>query len=365
MDIAKMYRTQISLTEWFEQIQHQDTAEIRKEDNEKRDRLAILNEVIGLPFDRPTTFSAVELTERSPRLQEYVDKHADELCAIRLHPKDKTQPKLRMRGHTVRDTMKWYDEQTIDPKEYTVDFVSHNKNATLSTTFVINHRGIWGEIIEGGLHQLSQGFHERELVTFSFDFKTWQLSKPDQKLQEYLQAITNRLKVIDVKHREQLETRLQAEFAHDYLIGYFETADSNEFGLWYVDYNRILGKMYADFAPIPNTTHTSEVTVRGQIGCKGKVTGRVRVIGMDGVAHANLQSGEILVCAMTTPDLLPLMQKAGAIVTDQGGILSHAAIVSRELQKPCIVATKNATQLLKDGDLVEVNADLGFVIKIS
>ncbi|MDD1444202.1 PEP-utilizing enzyme, partial [Dolichospermum sp. ST_sed3] len=64
---------------------------------------------------------------------------------------------------------------------------------------------------------------------------------------------------------------------------------------------------------------------------------------------------------MTRPDFVPLMKKAGAVVTDAGGILSHAAIVSRELNKPCIIGTEVATNILKDGDIVEVDADKGIV----
>ena len=64
---------------------------------------------------------------------------------------------------------------------------------------------------------------------------------------------------------------------------------------------------------------------------------------------------------MTTVDYLPAMKKASAIVTDDGGITSHAAIISRELGIPCIVGTKIATKVLKDGDLVEVNANKGEV----
>ena len=64
---------------------------------------------------------------------------------------------------------------------------------------------------------------------------------------------------------------------------------------------------------------------------------------------------------MTTPDFVVLMHKAGAIVTDIGGMLCHAAIVSREINKPCVIGTKFATQILHDGDLVEVDADNGIV----
>lgn len=64
---------------------------------------------------------------------------------------------------------------------------------------------------------------------------------------------------------------------------------------------------------------------------------------------------------MTTIDYLPLMQKAAGIITEQGNILSHAAIISRELKKPCLVGVKNAMKLLKDGQEIELDANNGFV----
>ena len=67
---------------------------------------------------------------------------------------------------------------------------------------------------------------------------------------------------------------------------------------------------------------------------------------------------------MTTPDYVPAMRKASAVVTDEGGITCHAAIFSREINKPCVIGTKFATQVLKDGDIVEVDADNGIVRKI-
>ncbi|MEY3197555.1 MAG: hypothetical protein RL023_25 [Candidatus Parcubacteria bacterium] len=76
---------------------------------------------------------------------------------------------------------------------------------------------------------------------------------------------------------------------------------------------------------------------------------------------ADAQEGDILVSTMTTPDFLPAMKKAAAIITDEGGITCHAAIVARELQKPCIIATKFATQILQDGDIVEVDAHKGSI----
>lgn len=73
----------------------------------------------------------------------------------------------------------------------------------------------------------------------------------------------------------------------------------------------------------------------------------------------------ILVAVTTHPDYVPAMRKAVAIITDEGGITSHAAIVSREFCIPCIVGTKMATKILNDGDLVEVDANNGVVKKLS
>ena len=101
--------------------------------------------------------------------------------------------------------------------------------------------------------------------------------------------------------------------------------------------------------------------IKGQIANKGKVSGTVKVIIDIDRESQKLDNGDILVTGMTRPEFVPLMKRAGAIVTDEGGITSHAAIVSRELNKPCIIGTKISTQVLKDGMRVEVDADKGVV----
>jgi len=76
-----------------------------------------------------------------------------------------------------------------------------------------------------------------------------------------------------------------------------------------------------------------------------------------------IEIGDVLIAVMTRPDYLPAMQKAIAFVTDEGGITCHAAIVAREMKKPCVIGTKIATKTFKDGDMVEVDAEKG-VVKI-
>lgn len=106
-----------------------------------------------------------------------------------------------------------------------------------------------------------------------------------------------------------------------------------------------------------------ESEIRGQIAFPGNAIGKVKII-KNKQMFGKFQDGDVIVSPMTTPDYVPLLQKASAIVTDEGGITCHAAIISRELKKPCITGTKRASLILKDGDIVEVDADKGIVRKI-
>ncbi len=102
--------------------------------------------------------------------------------------------------------------------------------------------------------------------------------------------------------------------------------------------------------------------IQGQTGCVGKAQGTVKII-IRPKDMKKMKKGDILVSIATDPDIVPAMKKAAAIVTEQGGVTSHAAIVSREMNIPCVIGTKIATRVLKDGDLVEVDATKG-VVKI-
>ncbi len=103
-----------------------------------------------------------------------------------------------------------------------------------------------------------------------------------------------------------------------------------------------------------------EVLVRGLGASPGVGVGRVKVV-MDVDEIDKVEEGDVLVTKMTTPDMVPAMRKAAAIVTDEGGITCHAAIVSRELGIPCVVGTGNATEVLEDGQLVTVDGEKGVV----
>ena len=101
--------------------------------------------------------------------------------------------------------------------------------------------------------------------------------------------------------------------------------------------------------------------LHGKMACLGGIIkGRAKVC-LDKHEIGKVKSGNILVAQFTTPDFVPAMEKAAAIIADQGGLSSHAAIVSRELGVPCVIATNNGTRVIHDNDLLEINAHTGHI----
>jgi phosphoenolpyruvate synthase/pyruvate phosphate dikinase len=103
--------------------------------------------------------------------------------------------------------------------------------------------------------------------------------------------------------------------------------------------------------------------ITGSTASLGTAVGKVKVCKTI-ESLEKVQEGDILVASMTRPEFVQAMKKAAAVVTDEGGVLCHAAIICRELGIPCVVGTKIATKVLKDGEIVEVRANHGMVRKI-
>ncbi len=103
-----------------------------------------------------------------------------------------------------------------------------------------------------------------------------------------------------------------------------------------------------------------KILLKGETASAGVYSGRVRMVH-DPSELGKVEKGDVLVTTMTTPDMVPAMQRAGAIITNEGGMTCHAAIVSREMGTPCIVGTEHATEVLKDEEIVTVHATRGIV----
>jgi phosphohistidine swiveling domain-containing protein len=138
--------------------------------------------------------------------------------------------------------------------------------------------------------------------------------------------------------RKRLAARTVATFAYRHGKGFFRT------GTWIRERKEVI---------------TSD-DLTGTPSSAGIATGVVRIVHGK-PDFAGFKPGEILVSEMTRPEFLPILRHARAIVTDEGGLTCHAAIVSRELGIPCVVGTRFATRTLKNGDIVEVDATKGIV----
>ena len=116
---------------------------------------------------------------------------------------------------------------------------------------------------------------------------------------------------------------------------------------------------------LTNSHNNNIFEVKGACARPGKVVGKIHILKINdpeatSIFRKSFFDG-ILVTAMTQPNVVDIAKRASAIITDEGGMLCHAAIISREFGIPCVVGTHNATQVLHDGDMVEVDADNGVV----
>ncbi|MBU0532150.1 hypothetical protein KKB44_01520 [Candidatus Micrarchaeota archaeon] len=126
-------------------------------------------------------------------------------------------------------------------------------------------------------------------------------------------------------------------------------------GLWSLEKEKELLKL---------SSHDAEIIeIKGMVASKGYVKGKARVT-MSAEEAKTIQKGEILITSMTSPDFVTAIKRAAAIVTNEGGILCHAAVVSREFDIPCIVGTRLATKVFKTGDLIEVDGELGVIRRV-
>jgi phosphoenolpyruvate synthase/pyruvate phosphate dikinase len=133
-----------------------------------------------------------------------------------------------------------------------------------------------------------------------------------------------------------------------------------DFKKWKIFYGKRARKIREIIEEVFAPKHKN--VIEGKVANLGRAKGRVKIV-FTYKDFSKVKPGDILVTQMTRPEFVPILKKVSAIITDEGGITCHAAIVSRELNIPCIIATQIATKVLKDGNLVEVDAEKG-VVKI-
>ena len=139
------------------------------------------------------------------------------------------------------------------------------------------------------------------------------------------------------------------------------------YGIIYSRKQEIFGRDAQKLRELLKPKITDEI--KGTTACPGNVVGKVKNFSFDPDLDIlektkEMGEGDVLVAVATGPEMVPAIKKASAIVTDEGGICSHAALISREFNIPCVMGTRLASQTFKDGDLIEVDANRGIVRKL-
>lgn len=364
--MSKLKLNKKSLEDMMQEVGSDLSERVQQEAKLRSPNLEFLNQEIGLPFPKPTSFKSSDLLENSKKWQDFYNERSTELCNLRLLPK-KGSGVLRKRviGKTLEEHLEWFKSDFEQHQKYDPLIVPFIVTKKWSTIFVVNKKGIFGEIISGNHTQLTQGHRDiggGEPTSFSFDYNNLVLRPHDKGAKKHLEIILGGIKVNDVNKQDKIKERLSVEFYDGYMSGYFETVQSVDgITTWYIDHSVVLGEEYSDYSIDLKEDSSEGYLLNGMVASEGVYSGKVRIVKLDEVKTAEFDNGDILVCDMTSPDYLPLMMKSGAILTDKGGILSHASIVARELKKPCIVGVNNGTSTLNNRQLIVVDANKGVV----
>ncbi len=353
----------VSISGLYKVIRGQELSDrLEKHDLLRTERLTYLKKTILLPYQIPTIIPADEFLLPDSPIHS-LDPSED--CILRLGSPTNGFEKLRTGRLSPREMIAWFKEQDIDRSQYTATLKTNlGHGYEWSLVFIVNKSGIFGELIRGRLVQLTHTIcQEHTPISFSYDYNTWRFSHEDvpRSALEVLSDAVSRIKVEDKVKQDQIIEELDVQFYNNYLEGYFEITVPEGRGVTFNDHNILLGRLYANSDFHLNNSKSEEL--KGRMAYKGVTRGVARIVSLDNYANTEFNDGDILVAKCTYPSFVPLMQRAGAIVTEAGGILSHAAIIVREMQVPCVVGVENLLNQVKADEVIMVDADNGIITK--
>ena len=153
--------------------------------------------------------------------------------------------------------------------------------------------------------------------------------------------------------RELLEKRLEAVRSGKRFV--FESIDGEDTVRFVSQTGYLLMRLAKQYAIVPDEEVNPD-QLRGQAAWPGLYRGKARVILSPDAVGQVIEDGEVLISIQSSPALMPLLRRCGALVTDDGGIACHAAIIARELRRPTLIGTGRATSVIHTGDLIEVDS---------
>jgi pyruvate, water dikinase len=255
-------------------------------------------------------------------------------------------------------------QKMVNSEKAGVMFTANPSNNDMASLVIEGAFGL-GEVVVGGL--VSPDYYEVDKATAKIkdvrvSHKNFKIIRDSKGLNKHIdltdgEAEQQVLSNAEIKELTKLGLKIEKHYA------------SPQDTEWGIEGNKVymlqsrpittLVKAAVADEHVPEDEESKEL-IRGLGASPGRGSGEVRVLTSPD-KDEGFESGDVLVAEMTTPDWVPLMKKASAIVTDGGGMTCHAAIVSREMGLPCVVGTRTATKVLKDKMLVTVDGTHGTV----
>jgi len=200
-------------------------------------------------------------------------------------------------------------------------------------------------------------FDALSLFTYYKDYIRESLNRTHYMTRPFLELVSKRIGLEGLQCTELLPREVVSLLEKGERFKGELTSEQDYALIFEKTYQVLKGKKALEFMENISLTGSSEI--KGLVASPGQARGKVKILWRPSDYHG--EKDFILVASMTTPDLMLAARNALAIVTDEGGITCHAAIISREMNLPCIIGTGNGTKMLQDGDLVEVDAHHGTV----
>ena len=367
-----MQKNSNSLTEWFIDLKKTGVEPANYDDFlnkelSKFQHLEKMHREVGVPIHEYFTFDYKDFKEGSENVSSFFDHHnSTGKYSIRAEPnKERANvlPTQRKHGIPKEECYKFVESLGPEAKNYVIRVWEWDL-PLYSGIMVVNDEGIFLEMAEGIHMQLSQGwlnkntlmhawivFSDSHTGRFNFDFS----DNTVERLAYDVASLIRPGKPVD-----------DYETANGYITGSYDFMYYRNLGIRFNDHNdsKIVTNLTLRSLSLSIGADANSMDITGLGACPGKARGTVRVV--KNVEDAQfLKKGEILVAEMTSPEYVPYMSRVKAIITDYGGILCHAAIVSREMNIPCIVGTVDATKKLKTGDEIYMDASDGFIQRIA
>ncbi|OGM20699.1 hypothetical protein A2714_03385 [Candidatus Woesebacteria bacterium RIFCSPHIGHO2_01_FULL_38_9] len=353
MKTNKGLQKNTSLQAWGDLTQKYFGKKLRVEERKDREAIYTLLKEFGLPYEKFYVFGHADQIKMEELQRAVGDLGFPYWISATPKVGQSDLTRLSKLGLSSDEDGWAFIQSLPKPSGYKVIVMQYPDNIQFKGTALISKSlsGI-ADFVKGDQHfQLTSGLTLSDPMLFN-----------PQKILRYSTIVTK-------NYQDLLYSYISSRPGH-FEFQYGTTPDKYT-GLTFFDYEDELAyedidSLFEDLVIYLNGKTQEEgeekVLVKGLPACLGKVVGNCKIVMSSDVdSYSKVKEGEILISDATNPDMTPIMSKVSAIVTDLGGVTSHAAIVCRELKIPCIVGAKNATEVLENGMLIEVDAFKGVV----